>query len=136
MYISELSPGDKILFKLIPGKYAYPELNKDSITYKTSNINQKLKAFYLTEGEGFIISNKDKRIDLRFNSFDSRTCHGIAEIDYGAFQFIYLYQGETNSETVVPKRKLDFNLEVDIEFPHTTPTMQIYRKKIDLFWSE
>ena len=136
MYISELSPGDKILFKLISGKYAYPELNRDSILYKTSSTNQKLKSFYLTEGEGVILSNKNKKINVSFNSFDSRSCNGIAEIDYGAFQFIYLYEGETNEKTVIPKKKFDFNLEEEIEFTHTSPAMNIYRKKIDLFWSE
>ena len=136
MYITELSAGDKILLKLISGKYAYPELINGEITYRTSNINQKMKASYFIEGEGFIISNENKKIKMSFNSFDSRSCYGIAEVDYNAFQFIYLNEGETNADTVVPKKKLDFDLEEDIEFPHTAPAMQIYRKKIILFWSE
>lgn len=136
MYISELSTGNKIRFKLISGHFAYPELQNNSLVYKTSNISKQESGFYLTEGEGTILSNNNKVISVQFNSFDSRSCHGVAELDYVAFQNIYLYEGETNSETVLPKKIIDFNLEQDLEFPHTAPAMNIYRKKITLFWSE
>lgn len=126
MYITELSTGDKILLKLNSTTPAYPVMIGKVFLYKTGKQYAKKQNIYFTGGTATIIRNSDDVLVLNFVSRSDPSFSGIAEIDYGAINLLYLYEGETNEATVAE----------GLRNKTTAPAMDIYRKKIILRWKE
>ena len=126
MYITELSPGDKILISLSRHAPAYPtRTSPTSIVYKT-NSRYKRHDLTFTKGIGVVLNNVDRVLTIRFSDYYNPATSGIAAIDYNAVASIYLYEGETNAATVAE----------GLNDPTTAPAMEIYRKKVDIRWKE
>ena len=85
-------------------------------------------------GNAIVMSNANKVLVVRFTSNTNSNFEGVAELEYDAIRDIHIWEGETNADTVVQKRKLDFELEIPVEFPHTMPAVKIYKKKVNLIW--
>jgi len=77
--------------------------------------------------------NQEPALAIQFISIIDPTNIGVAHIAYHAIASLWLYEGETNIDTVVPQKISDArNI-----WPYTAyqlPPVNIYRKKIKLIW--
>lgn len=126
MYITELKAGDEILIDLHKSLPAYPTKEGNVIIYKTGSRYKKGKPVTFSEGEGTVILNSNKVLVFRFAGRINPSFHGVAEVDYSAIQKLYIYEGETNADTVAE----------GLNNKQTAPAMKIYRKKVVLRWQE
>ena len=79
------------------------------------------------------ILNNDPALEIQFMSLINPSNTGIARIAYYAIISLWLYEGETNIDTVVSQEISDKRNE----FPYAAyqlPPVNIYRKKINLVW--
>ena len=133
--ITELKQGDDIIVTLLRSRPATPTGVGNQIIYCTSN-NYKRTPHEFTGGQAIVLANAGKILRIQFTSRPNANVGGVAELDYAAIQSIYIWEGESNADTVVMKRKLDFELEIPVKFPHTMPPMKIYKKKVNLIWTD
>ena len=126
MYITELSEGDEILITLGDSTPAYPVLVGKSVIYRTGKRYARKQDVYFSEGTATVLLNSERVLVLRFAGTINPSFSGIAEVDYQAVRSLYLYQGETNADTVAK----------GISDKTTAPAMDIYRKKIVLKWTQ
>ena len=135
MNITDLKSGDDILITMLRPRPANPVMVKDSLIHQTKGSNKRSPQSF-TGGEGIVLSNANKVLTIRFTSNTNSNFEGVAELDYDAIRDIHIWEGESNADTVVLKRKLDFKLEIPVEFPHTMPAVKIYKKKVNLRWTD
>lgn len=126
MYITELKAGDQILIDLHKSLPAYPTRSGKVTIYRTGSQYKLGKAVSFSEGEGTVILNSGKVLVMNFSGRVNPSFHGVAEIDYSAVNNLYIYEGETNADTVAK----------GLENKQTAPAMRIYRKKVVLRWQE
>tara|TARA_A100001515_G_scaffold140438_1_gene136138 strand:- start:182 stop:595 length:414 start_codon:yes stop_codon:yes gene_type:complete len=135
MNITDLKSGDDIVITLLRTRPANPVQVKGDIIHRTKNEFKRTPRSF-TGGEGIVLANADKILTIRFTSNTASNFEGVAELEYEAIRDIHIWEGETNADTVVLKRKLDFELEIPVEFPHTMPATKIYKKKVNLLWTD
>jgi len=135
MNITELKSGDDILITLLRSRPANPVRVREETIHRTKDAFKRTPRSF-TGGKGIVLANADKILTIRFTSNTASSFEGVAELQYEAIRDIHIWQGETNADTVVLKRKLDFELEIPVEFPHTMPATKIYRKKVNLLWTD
>lgn len=141
MRIGELTPGSDIRVKLRSSMPAVPERVGNKVVYSTAThmgkpLPAKQNRLPFVEGHGTVLSNTDKKIKMSFVGLVNLNFTGTAEIDYLAFDSVHLWEGETNESTLKRAHKLDFDLEIEVEFKSAVPPMKIYRKKIQLVWKD
>ena len=141
MRIGELTQGSDIRVKLRSNMPAVPRRVGDQVVYSTELHMKKLLPrkpgdLPFVEGHGTVISNTGNKIKMSFVGLINLNFTGVAEVDYLAFDSVHLWEGETNESTLKRAHKLDFNLEEEVEFKGAVPPMKIYRKKIQLIWTD
>lgn len=141
MKIGEITPGSDIRVKLRSSMPAISKRVGNKVVYSTAlhmekPLPTKPRELPFIEGYGTVLSNSDKKIKMSFVGLINLNFTGTAEIDYLAFDSVHLWEGETNESTLKRAHKLDFDLEVEVEFKSAIPPMKIYRKKIQLVWKD
>ena len=141
MILAEIPLGSRVRVKLKKRAYAGPQRVGNSVVYSTARHAQaplphKPKGMTFTEGVGTILENSNKKIKMSFIGLVNPDFSGIVEIDYFAFDSVYLWEGETNESTLTRSHKIDFNLVEEIEHKNAMPPMDIYRKEIQLIWKD
>ena len=135
MNITDLKSGDDIVITLLRSRPANEVNVNGNVIYRTKG-HYKRNARSFTGGEAIVMANANKVLTVRVTSNTNSNFEGVAELEYKSIRDIHIWEGETNADTVVLKRKLDFELEIPVEFPHTMPAVKIYKKKVNLFWTD
>ena len=134
MNITDLKSGDDILITMLRSRPANAINVSGEVIYSTKG-QYKRNSPAFTGGRCTVLSNSDKILKVRFRN-NTNYIEGVAELEYNAIRDIHIWEGETNADTVVSKRKLDFELEIPVENPHTMPASKIYRKRVNLLWTD
>ena len=137
MNITDLKAGDRI-YMTINKTFAPTEnlIGKQVIFESTPRWTSGARKSF-TQCKGTIIQHTtlkgEPALELQFVSLVNPSNTGIARIIYYSIASLWLYEGETNINTVVPKEVS----EKRNEFPYAAyqlPPVNIYRKKIKLVW--
>ncbi len=137
MKIKDLKAGDRV-YLTINRNFAPVEVRLGSeVVFETGQGWQARVGRSFTQCNGVINKHTTLRnepaLELQFTSLIDSNNTGVARIAYFTIKGLWLYQGETNIATVVPKEVSDKRNE----WPYTAyqlPPVNIYRKKIQLVW--
>ena len=135
MNITDLENGSDIVITMLRSRPANEVYVNGNVIHRTQGHYKRTPRSF-TGGEAIVMANANKLLTVRFTSNTNSNFEGVAELEYDAIRDIYIWEGETNADTVVMKRKLDFKLEIPVEFPHTMPALKIYKKKVNVFWTD
>ena len=127
MYLPDVPVGSNVLLTLHSQHPAWPTREGSRVIHTTSKaVHRSRSDAPFTEGTGTVLENSNLRLTVQFVDRTNPRFFGVARLDYHAIQLLYVYQGETNEETVYG----------DLVNISAVPKMDIYRKKVILRWSE
>jgi len=137
MNIGDLKSGDRILLKVNKVFKPVPRRIGEGMVYETSTSRVSSPSVSFSECKAVVIDhtplNNNAALKIHFISITNSSNTGIAHLNYYSILSIWLYEGETNIDTVVPEEISDARND----WPYAAyqlPPMNIYRKKVNLVW--
>ena len=137
MNIRQLQAGDRVYVTI--NKVFSPVERRigKQVIFETSRSWGSRPGKSFTQCKGSLLShttvNNEPALELQFISLIDPNNIGVARINYFSIMSLWLYEGETNIDTVVPHHIS----EQRNQFPYTAyqlPPVNIYRKRINLVW--
>jgi hypothetical protein len=137
MNIRDLKAGDRVYMTINKLFAPVEKLRGKNLIYETVAAWTSGPRKSFTQCKGTVMRHVEldgfPALEVQFISLIDPSNTGMAQISYHTLVSLWLYEGETNIDTVVPKKISDERNE----WPYTAyqlPPVNIYRKKIKLVW--
>ena len=137
MTINDVKSGDRVLVTINKIFAPVEKIVGKAPVYQTTQAWSVGKRSTFTQCKGVVLGRgtlyEGPTLIVQFVAIPNSNRTGVVHINYFAINSLWVYEGETNINTVVPKEISDKRNE----WPYTAyqlPPSNIYRKKVRLIW--